>query len=95
MQEIYIENIKEVLRNKSRILKELEIKLTNKGHNIFIDGKADKEFIALEVLEAVNAGFSVDRALQLKQEGMMLQTLNIKNITKIINKKIYLKILRG
>ena len=82
MQEIYIENIKEVLRNKSKILKELEIKLTNKGHNIFIDGKADKEFIALEVLEAVNAGFSVDRALQLKQEGMMLQTLNIKNITK-------------
>jgi len=47
-----------------------------------IDGVADKEFIGLEVLEAVNTGFSVNRALQLKQEGMMLQTLNIKGITK-------------
>jgi ribosomal RNA assembly protein len=82
MQEIYVENIKEILRTKSRIQKELKVKLTNKGHNIFIDGKPEDEFLALKVLEAVNLGFSVDSALQLKEEDIILQSLNIKDLTK-------------
>jgi len=82
MQEIYIENTAEVLKNKSEIEKELSIKLTNKGKNIFVDGKAENEFIALEVLEAIKTGFSTDRALELKQEGMMFQRLDIKDLTK-------------
>ncbi len=82
MQEIYIENLKEVLRNKVIIQKELGIKLSNKGHNVFVNGKAASEFLAIEVLEAVNLGFSVDAALQLKQDNVILQTVNIKDITK-------------
>jgi len=82
MQQTHIENIREVLRNKARIQKELNIKLSNKGHNIFIDGKAKDEYLCLEVLEAVNLGFSVDHALELKREGMMLQTVHIKGLTK-------------
>jgi|TARA_B100002003_G_C14028049_1_gene495603 KH domain-containing protein len=82
MQEIYVENLKEVLRSKSRLQKELGIKLTNKGKNVFVNGPADKEFVAIEVLEAINLGFSADRALELTQEGFMLQTVHIKDITK-------------
>lgn len=82
MQEIYIENLKELLRSKSRIQKELSIKLTNKGHNVFVEGSPENEFLAIEVLQALNAGFSADRALELKQDNFMLQTLNIKDITK-------------
>ena len=82
MQEIYIENIKEILRNKGNLEKQLSIKLTNKGKNVFVDGKAENEYIALEVLDAVRAGFSVDRALQLKQDNMILQTVHIKDVTK-------------
>ena len=82
MQEIYVENLKEVLRSKFRLQKELGIKLTNKGKNVFVNGPANKEFIAIEVLEAINLGFSADRALELTQNGFMLQTVHIKDITK-------------
>jgi hypothetical protein len=37
-QEIYVGNIKEVIRSKELIEKELEISLTNKGKLVFIDG---------------------------------------------------------
>ena len=82
MQEIYVENLKEVLRSKFRLQKELGIKLTNKGKNVFVNGPADREFVAIEVLEAINLGFSADRALELTQNGFMLQTVHIKDITK-------------
>jgi ribosomal RNA assembly protein len=62
--------------------KELDIKLTNRGKNVFVNGLADKEFMAIEVLEAINLGFSADRALELKQNDFMLQTVHIKDITK-------------
>ncbi|MBT6995154.1 hypothetical protein HN953_00835 [Candidatus Woesearchaeota archaeon] len=82
MQEIYIERTAEVLKNKNRLEKELKIKISNKGKNIFVDGSAENEFLAIEVLEAIKTGFSADRALELKQEGMMLQRVDIKDITK-------------
>jgi len=82
MQEIYVENIREVIRGKKLIQKELHVKITNKGKNVFVDGDADDEYIALEILEAVNAGFSVDSALIIREEGMMLQVVHIKDITK-------------
>jgi ribosomal RNA assembly protein len=82
MQEIYIENTAEVLKNKSKLEKELKIKLSNKGKNIFISGKPEDEFLALEVLEAIKTGFSADRALELKQEGIIFQRLDIKDLTK-------------
>jgi KH domain-containing protein len=82
MQEIYIENAAEVFKNKARLEKELKVKFSNRGQNIFVNGKAEAEFIALEVLEAIKNGFSADRALKLKQEGMMFQRVDIKDITK-------------
>ena len=81
MQEIYVENLKEVLRSKKRLERELDVKITNKGHNVFVDGDADKEFLSLEVLGAINAGFSGDRALELKQDDFMLQVIHIKDLT--------------
>jgi len=82
MQEIYVENTKEVLKNKARLEKQLQVKITNKGKLIFIEGLAEDEFTAIEVLKAINLGFSVNYALQLKEENIILQTLNIKGLTK-------------
>jgi|TARA_B100001971_G_C18111422_1_gene494414 KH domain-containing protein len=81
-QETYVENLKEVINNKKRIETGLNIKLTNKGKNVFATGKAENEFTALEVLQAINLGFSALHALQLKDENIILQTLNIKELTK-------------
>lgn len=82
MQETYAEDIVKVLKNKNKLEKQLGIKLTNKGKNIFIEGDAENEFTALEVLKAIDLGFSVPKALLLTQESIILQSLNIKDITK-------------
>ena len=82
MQETYIENIIEVIKNKRLLEKSLGVKINNKGRIVFVNGDADKEYLSLEVLEAINLGFSVKRALILKKEGYILQKINIKDITK-------------
>ncbi|MFA7708211.1 MAG: KH domain-containing protein [Candidatus Pacearchaeota archaeon] len=82
MQEIYTEFIQKIFQNKDRLERELGVKLTNQGKNLFVDGEADKEFIALQIIDAVNTGFSVDKALLLKREDTILQTLHIKDLTK-------------
>jgi ribosomal RNA assembly protein len=82
MQEIYTEFIQKVLQNKNKLEQELEVKITNQGKNLFIDGEPDKEFIVLQVIKAINLGFSVGKALLLKKEDIILQTLHIKDITK-------------
>lgn len=82
MQETYVENIRKILQNKKKLESELEVKITNKGKNLFIKGNAENEYTALQVIEAINLGFSIERALFLKNENIILQTLNIKDITK-------------
>lgn len=82
MQEIYIEQIRKILVNKKKLEKELEIKIGNKGKNVFVEGSPEKVYLAIEVLEAVSSGFSVDKALLLKEDGVIFQVLNIKDITK-------------
>src|SRR4030042_1649710 len=82
MQEIYTEFIRKVFQNKDKLEKELEVKITNQGKNLFIDGEPDKEFIALQAVRAINLGFSTEKALLLKKENILLQIINIKDITK-------------
>jgi KH domain-containing protein len=82
MQEIYIEKLNLIVQNKKQLEKELEVKITNKGKNLFIDGDAEKEYTAIEVMQALNLNFSIEKALLLTKENTILQTLNIKDITK-------------
>ena len=82
MQEIYVENLAEVLRNKRRIERTVKVKISYKGKNVFVEGKAEDEFLALEILSAISLGFSADSALLLSEEDMILQTVHIKEITK-------------
>ena len=82
VQEIYTEFIRKIMQNKEKLEKELEIKISNKGKNLFINGTAEKEFTAIQIIEAINLGFSIDKTLLLKQEDIILQTIHIKDITK-------------
>ncbi|MEK6872013.1 MAG: KH domain-containing protein [Nanoarchaeota archaeon] len=77
-----MENLSEVLRNKRRIERTVKVKISYKGKNVFVEGNAANEFLALEVLSAIQLGFSADSALLLAEEDMILQTVHIKEITK-------------
>ena len=81
-QEIYIENIANILKNKSKLEKELKIKIQNKGRDFFIEGAAENEYIALKTLEAIELGFSAEKAILLKNENNILHRIEIKKITK-------------
>ncbi len=82
MQEIYVEKLGKIIQSKARLEKELGIKITNQGRNVFVNGTAEKEYVAITVLEAINLDFSIDSALQLKDEKLILQKINIKDLTK-------------
>jgi len=81
MQETYVDDIGRVIQNKKKLESELKIKITNKGKNVFISGKPEDEFIGLKAMEAINLGFSIERALFLKNPDILLQSLNIKEVT--------------
>ena len=81
MQETYVENIGKVISNKKKLESELKVKITNKGKNVFISGKPENEFIGLEVMEALDLGFSAERALLLKNPDILFQIVNIKDVT--------------
>jgi ribosomal RNA assembly protein len=87
MQEIYVENIRKVLENKNKLEKALGVKITNIGKNLFVDGEAEKEYIALEVMKSIELGFSVHKALLLTEEENILQVINIKDVTRKKNLK--------
>ncbi len=81
-QEIYAQNLKEIINNRDIIEKELKVKISNQGRNIFIDGPGENEYLCLKIIEAINLGFSLNKALSLKNENILFQVLNIKEITK-------------
>jgi KH domain-containing protein len=82
MQETYVEELGIVLKNKSKLEKALKIKISNKGKLIFIKGPSEDEYLATKIIEAIDIGFSINRALLLNNENIMLQILNIKELTK-------------
>ncbi len=81
-QEIYAQNLKEILNNINRLEKELKVKIANQGRNIFIEGNAENKYFCHRIIEAVNLGFSVDKAIVLKDENIIFHILNIRDITK-------------
>jgi len=81
-QEIYAQNLKEIINNRNKIEKELKVKITNQGRNIFIVGDAENEYLCLRIIEAINLGFSLEKALSLKNEETILHILNIRDVTR-------------
>jgi ribosomal RNA assembly protein len=82
MQEIYIEEIQKVIQNKNKLESELNVKIENKGKLVFVSGEAPDEYLAIKVLESINLGFSISRALLLKNEEILLRIIPLKNITR-------------
>jgi ribosomal RNA assembly protein len=82
MQEIYSEVTGKIIQNKKKLEKELKVRITNKGKILFVDGKAEKEYVAIEVIEALNLGFRTSQALLLTEEDFILEKINIKDLTK-------------
>jgi len=81
MKIIFSDDSSNIAENRKKLENNLGVKITIKEKEISIDGTPEDEFIAGNVIEAVNFGFSVSTALLIRGEDFIFEVLNIKNYT--------------
>lgn len=81
MKTILSEKLPRILKNKKRLEKKLNIKITNRGKEVRISGKPEEEYIAEKVIDALNFGFPFSVAISIKEENLEFEILNIKDHT--------------
>ncbi len=82
MKTIYSEKLPRILKSKKRLEEKLNIKITNRGKEVSVQGEPEDEYIAEKVLDALNFGFPFSDALLIKKEDFMFERINIKDHTK-------------
>lgn len=82
MKIIYSEKLPRILKNKKRLEKELNVKITNRGKEVSITGGSEDEYSAEKVIDALNFGFPFSVAMLIKKEDFLLEIINIKEHTK-------------
>lgn len=82
MKKIISDKLPRIIKNKKKLETKLNIKISNKGKEVFIEGKPEDEFIAEKVIDALNFGFPFQIAMLIKEEDFLFEILNIKDYTK-------------
>ena len=82
MEEIHVSKTGEFVKNKKKLEKELNVKISVNGRKILIEGESVDEYEARLVLNAIDFGFSVKNALLLKNEEMIFKKIHIRSYTK-------------
>jgi len=78
MKKIIVEKLPRIIKNKDRLEKELNITIKMRGKEVYISGKAEEEYIAEKIIEALDFGFPFSNALEIKKEDFIFEILNIK-----------------
>lgn len=78
MKKIICEKAIRIVKNKDNLEKELNVKIGINGKEISFSGKPENEYIAEQVIEALNLGFPFSDALKIKKENILFEILNIK-----------------
>lgn len=84
MTQIFVKKPREIIKNKKTIEKTLNARLSLKNRILDVEANPEDEFLAMQVIEAINLGFKVNDALLIKDEDFSFQKINIKDFT---NKK--------
>ena len=82
MKKILSEKLPRILKNKKRLEKELNVKITNRGKEVMIEGAGMDEYLAEKVIDAIDFGFPFSDVLALKDEDFSFGIMNIKDYTK-------------
>jgi len=82
METIYCEKLPRILKSKKILEKKLNIKITNRGKEISIEGKPEDEYIAEKVIDALNFGFPFSHAISIKENDFIFEIICIKDHTK-------------
>jgi len=69
-----------VIKYKKELETKLNIKITNRGKEVNIDGSPEDEYLAEKIIDAINFGFPIQTALTILEEKTF-EILNIKDFT--------------
>ena len=81
MKKILVEKLPRITKNKKRLEIKLNVKITNRGKEVFINGKPEDEHIAEKVIDSLNFGFPFSKAIAIKEEDSEFEIINIKEHT--------------
>jgi ribosomal RNA assembly protein len=84
-EKIYTENIRKILSHREEIENAFKIKIDNENKVLIITGNPVDELTALSFVEAIDLGFSIPVALDLKNEDFIFKKINIKSIATRTN----------
>jgi len=82
MLKLLVDKLPRILKNKKRLEETLEVKITNRGKEIYVKGKPEKEYIAEKVILALDFGFPFSSILDIVEEDCIFEVMNIKDYTK-------------
>jgi len=82
MRTIISEKISRLIKKKKILEKELNVKIKNRGKEVFIEGTPEMEYVAEKIIDAMSFDFPFDIVLLIKNEGFSFEILNIKDHTK-------------
>ena len=82
MKIIIVDKIARIIKSRQKIEKAINIKITNRGREVKIEGSAEEEYLAEKIIDALNFGFPLGAALLIKQEDNLFEVIRIKDHTK-------------
>jgi KH domain-containing protein len=82
MKTILVDKLPRIIKAKKRLEEKLNIKITNRGKEVTIQGNPEDEYIAEKVIDAIDFGFSVSTALLIKTQDQIFEIINIKDYTR-------------
>lgn len=83
METIFSEKSARIRKNKKKLEKILNVKITIKNETeISVEGSPENEYTAEKIIEAIDFGFPLSTALLIKKEDFVFESLNIKDYTK-------------
>ena len=78
MKKIISEKIIRIIKAKKKLEKELGVKITNRGKEVYLEGTPEDEYISEKVIEAIGFGFPISTAILIKKEDLLFEIINIK-----------------
>ena len=82
MKRFILEKFLRVTKNREKLEKSLNVKISNRGKEIVMEGPPLDEYVAEKVLDALDFGFPFSVAMSIKEEEYVFEIISIKKYTK-------------
>ena len=81
MIKLICEKLPRITKNRKKLEKALDLKITNRGKEVYLEGDAESEYNGEKVIEALDFGFPFEIALLLKNSENIFEIVSIKENT--------------